>query len=462
MKRHYHFIGIGGIGMSGIARLLLERGMVVSGSDLKGNAITAELQKQGAKIFIGHHEKNINGAQVVVYSSAIKEDNPELKKAIESGVRLIRRAEALAELMEDKTVITVTGSHGKTTTTSLASFMLIEAGLAPTVAVGGILRNIGNNAYSGSSDLFVAEADESDGSFLYYSPKYNIITNIDREHLDYYGTFENAVAAYKKFMLRTAKGGCLFCCADDINLAAIAADYKGKCVLFGLNKQACLPDRQAHIYPDNTKIDGLSSEFDCFYRGKFVDRFKLALGGEHNISNALAVIALGLELKIEVKFIKSALSKFKGAGRRLEVKLQDKGRLFIDDYAHHPTEIKATLAALKKLKRRRIIAIFQPHRYSRTKLLLDEFAACFGDADYLVITDIYPAAEPPIEGVSAELIYKKIKARDPFKEVCFLPKDKIVTHIRGILRPDDLVITLGAGDIVKKCDELVAIFKGKG
>ena len=443
-----HFIGIGGIGMSGIAKLFLCHGIKVSGSDLKRTAITDELLNAGAKIFIGHDAKNVCDSDTVIYSSAIKNDNPEFVQAKKQQTRLIKRAEALAELMKNKSVITVAGSHGKTTTTSLVSFLLMEAGLSPTVAIGGILKNIDKNACSGKGKLFVAEADESDGSFLCYAPRYSIITNIDYEHLDYYKDFKNEVGAFKDFLNKTDKNGCAFCCWDDVNLRGILKNYKNKCITFGLSEGA-------DIYPRNVSLFGLTSEFDCFYKGKFVDRFYLSLGGEHNVSNCLSVIALGLELGIGLKVIKSALNKYKGADRRQEVKFKDSDYTIIDDYAHHPTEIKATLAAIKNLKSKRVIAIFQPHRFSRTKLLFDEFTKCFNLADLLIITDIYPASELPIPEVTAENLVKKIKDDFPRKRVHFVLKENIVEHIVKIIRPNDIVITLGAGDIVKTCEELV-------
>ena len=452
MNRHTHLIGIGGIGMSGIARLLLRRGIKVSGSDLKQSIITEELKNLGAHVFIGHNPVNIKGADLIVYSSAIGEDNPEIQEAKKQGTPLIKRAQALAELMKDQIVITVTGSHGKTTTSSLVSYLLLEAGFFPTVAIGGVLKNIDTNAYLGDGKFFVAEADESDGSLLYYQPKYSIITNIDYEHLDYYKEFKNVINTFKEFLNKTRKDGCIFCCDDDINLKSILRDYKNKYVLFGLTDSA-------HIYPKNIQIKGLTSQFDCFYKNKFIDRFYLALGGTHNITNALSVIALGLELGIDLEFIKKTLASYKGARRRLEIKFDDK-YLVIDDYAHHPTEIKATLAAIRNLNSSRVIAVFQPHRYTRTKLLLDEFGKSFDLADYVIITDIYSANELPLEGVNGRCIYDKIKKYSPKKQINFLPKEEIVAHILEIIKPDDLVITLGAGDIMKICDELVEKLKG--
>ena len=452
--RHYHLIGIGGIGMSGIAQLLLRQGVKVSGSDLKENKITEELKNLGADIFVGHNCSNIKGADLVVFSSAISEDNPEIKQARAQGIPLVKRAEALAGLMKDETVITVSGSHGKTTTSSLVSCLLLEAGFSPTVAVGGVLRNIDTNAHLGDGKFFVAEADESDGSFLCYRPRYSIITNIDYEHLDYYKDFKNEIAAFGKFINNTQANGCVFACSDDINLKGLFKNYKNKYLFFGL-------EAGADIYPKNIRFDNLSSEFDCFHRDKFIGKFYLALGGRHNISNALPVIALGLELGIELKIIKEALSNYKGAKRRLEIKFKNKDYLFIDDYAHHPTEIKASLAALKNLNPGRLMVLFQPHRYTRTKLLFEEFSQSFDLADYIIITDIYSAGEPPLEGVSSKLIYDKIKARLPDKQIYLVPKEEIAAHILKIIRPQDVVVTMGAGDIVRIGDELVEKFKGK-
>ncbi len=451
---HYHLIGIGGIGMSGIAALLLSSGKKVSGSDLKENRITRELEKQGAQIFIGHSQDNIKDADCVIYSSAIKEDNPEIIRAKALRVPLIKRAEALARLMREKEVITVTGSHGKTTTTSLASYLLLEAGLLPTVAIGGILINLDTNACFGNGKFFVAEADESDGSFLYYRPHYSIITNIDREHLDYYKNFDKEIQAFGEFINRTEEGGCVFACEDDAVLKKLLKDYKNKHLMFGLSESA-------DIYPKNIELKGLSSQFDCFYKGKFLDRFSLALGGRHNISNALSVVALGMELGIDLKFIKIALNNYKGAKRRLEIKFKDNGIMVIDDYAHHPTEIKASLAAVKNLGHKRIIAVFQPHRYTRTKILLEEFGRSFESADRVIVTDIYAASEPELEGINAKLVCQEISKLSPEKKVEFLAKGDILDYLQKIIQPGDLIITLGAGDIVKINDELVEELKRK-
>jgi UDP-N-acetylmuramate--alanine ligase len=447
LNSHFHLIGIGGIGMSGIAQLLLRKGCRVSGSDIKENKSIENLKKIGAQVFVGHCAQNIRGADFAIYSSAIKEDNPEIKEARKNGIALLKRAQALAELMREKTVITVTGSHGKTTTSSLVAHLLLEAGLFPTIAVGGIFKNIDANAYFGDGKFFVAEADESDGSFLYYSPRYSLITNIDHEHLDYYRDFANELRIFKEFIGRTEKGGCVIACNDDLNLKNLFDDYKERFILFGLNEGS-------NVYANNINLKGLSSEFDCFIQDKLVGRFFLNLGGKHNISNSLAVIALGLELGISTEVIKKALANYKGSARRLDVKYNDGSNIIIDDYAHHPTEIKATLSAAKNLVAKRLIAVFQPHRYSRAKLLAADFALSFSDADCVIVTDIYSASEDPIEGVTGESLYQAIKEKNPGKSVKFMSKEKASDYLKNTMRKGDLVITLGAGDINKVCDEL--------
>ena len=438
--------------MSGIARLLLKAGFRVSGSDLKESRITEELKLSGAKIFIGHNAQNVNEQEAVVWSSAIKKDNPEMLQAGILGIPLIKRAEALADLMRRKTAVTVAGSHGKTTVTSLISYMLIEAGLNPTVAIGGILKNIDSNACLGSGEFFVAEADESDGSFLNYEPKYSIITNIDREHLDYYHNFENELKAFKDFIERTQNNGCVFACSDDRNLVNLFSGYNRRHLFFGINNPA-------DIFPRDILFTGLTSDFDCFYKDKFISRFHLNLGGRHNISNALAVIGLGLELGIASSDMRRALEGYQGARRRLEIKFKSDKYLVIDDYGHHPTEITATLAAVANLEVKRKIVIFQPHRYSRTQLLLDDLAKSFAQVDYLIITDIYAANEQPVEGIDSMVLLKKIREYSPDKEAIYLTKEKIAGHIQTIIRPGDLVITLGAGDIVRVADALAEELK---
>ena len=436
--------------MSGIAHLFLRRGFTVSGSDVKSSAATDALYNAGARIFIGHRAEQVRGAGVIVYSSAVREDNPEMAEGRSLGIPVMKRAQALAELMKDKTVITVAGSHGKTTTSSLLSYLLLEAGLCPTIAVGGIVRNIDTNACIGDGEFFVAEADESDGSFLYYTPKYSIITNIDREHLDYYHDFSNEINAFREFIGRTTDSGCLFCCYDDKNLRNLLKNYKRRHVLFGLSNQA-------DIYPENISLEALSSRFDCRYNGVLLGSFRLLLGGLHNISNATGVIAAGLELGIRVEVIQKVLAGFQGAKRRLEVKLSTDKFTVIDDYAHHPTEIRASLAALKQFGSRRVIAIFQPHRYTRTQLLLQEFGRCFEHADKVIITDIYAANEQPIPGVTGESVCNAVREVFQHKEVNFVSKEQIPDFIKTVARDKDVIVTLGAGDITKISDQLAKL-----
>lgn len=448
MPNHYHFIGIGGIGMSAVAKLLLTCGWKVSGSDLKRSGMTQELEALGACIFPGHAASNLEGADVVVFSSAVREDNPEMIEAHRRGMRIMRRAEALAGLMRDQTVITVAGSHGKTTTTSLFSCLLIEAGLHPTVAVGGIVRNIGTNACMGKGDYFVAEADESDGSFLCYEPTYSVITNIDYEHMDYYKNFESQLEAFGRFARRTKQAGCVFYCRDDEPLRRLMRGYDGRSMTFGLTDAADVCAR-------NIVMEGLISEFDCHCAGAYLGRFRLSLGGAHNVSNSLAVIAVGLQLGIGSDVIARVLGSFKGVSRRLEIKSAGECATFIDDYAHHPTEIRATLAAVRRFSAGRIIAVFQPHRYSRTKFLMDEFGRCFSDADIVIVTDIYAASELPIEGVTGESVYAAIREYGRGKEASYIPREELVPRILEIIRQGDVVITLGAGDIVRTEEAII-------
>lgn len=438
--------------MSGIASIMLKKGMSVSGSDVKDSAIINGLRKTGAKVYIGHGPENLKeDVDLVVYSSAIKEDNPEIKEANKRNIEIIRRAESLGRLMQDKAVITVAGAHGKTTTTSLISYLLLKADLNPTVAIGGILRNVENNALLGEGKLFVAEADESDGSFLCFKPDYSVITNIDYEHMDYYKEWSSLIQAFKKFIHNTKENGTVLCCGDDINLKSILRDYRLKHILFGLTKES-------DIYPQDVKMRDWVSEFECIYKNKSLGKFNLSLAGMHNISNSLAAIALGMELGIDLKIIKETLATFKGSERRLQIKLEQAGFLVVDDYAHHPTEIRAALSAIRNLNYKRKIVVFQPHRYSRTKLLMDEFATCFDLADYNIITDIYAASEEPIEGVDAKAMCEKVKSSG-HKDTHFVPKEEIVERVLKILKPQDAVIMLGAGDINKVCNDLVTRIK---
>ncbi len=446
MKKHYHFVGIGGIGMGAIAFLMLDKGYKVSGSDIKENKVTASLKQKGAEIFIGHKEQNIKGADFIVLSSAINQKNAELKEAIKRKVPLIKRAKLLAQLMKDSVGVTIAGAHGKTTTTSMTAQVLTDAGLAPTIAIGGLINGTTTNALSGKGKYFVAEVDESDGSFLYFSPRYAIITNIDKEHLDYYKNFKNVIKAYRDFINNVDKNGLVIICGDDENLTELSKKQKRKFFTYGLS-----PDNQ--MTAKEIELNGSGSKFSCWYKNKFLGDVELPIPGVHNVSNALAVIALGLVLKIDFSSIRKSLRNYWGIQRRF----QRIGRVndieIVDDYGHHPTEIKATLAAAKVVKKERLICVFQPHRYTRVQSLQKEFVSCFSDCDYLIVMDIYAASEEPIKGISAQNLADQIK-KALGKPVIYIQKEGIIKHLKSIAKPGDLVITLGAGDITQIAHQL--------
>lgn len=443
-----HFIGIGGIGMSALAQLALQTKHAVSGSDIKEDNLTHRLIKLGVRVNIGHNADNLeDNTEIVVYSSAISDDNVELLKARKLGIPIWARARMLKFLMQGKTTITVSGSHGKTTTTSLIANMLINAGLSPTVAAGGILMNIDENAVLGNGKYFVAEADESDGSFLYYEPTYSVITNIDYEHLDYYKDMDSIKKSFAKFMLNTKDEGCLFCCKDDSVLQSILSGYKKKAVSFGL-------DNTADIYAQNIKLSEFSSTFNCVYCGIDLGSFYLSAPGAHNISNALAVIGVGREIGIDKDIISSTLSNFKGTRRRFQVKFNRAGILVVDDYAHHPTEISAVLKVCQNIAHKKLIAIFQPHRYSRLYHLFDKFSACFDSVDKLFITDIYGAGEAPYPDVDAKLLCNAITKRNT-NNTEFIEKPLINDALLALAEPGNLILFIGAGDITKVCDDFV-------
>ena len=448
-------MGIGGIGMSAIAPLLLRKNYKVSGCDLRETEIIRNLRRLGVAICIGHEPAHLEDVTTLVYSSAIKRDNPEKVFALEKGIRVLKRAQILATLMQEKTTITVTGMHGKTTTSSLIAYMLTQAGICPTVAIGGMLKDLESNVCFGEGEFFVAEADESDGTFLFYQPNYSIITNIDYEHMDYYKNWTNLLDAFRRFINQTDKRGLLIYCNDDLKLVDLVKDCNKKAVSFGLTQNA-------DIFPKNIRLKkqtGLTSQFDCLYKGKFLEHFELNLLGAHNISNALSVIALGVELGIDINIIKEALAGFKGIHRRMEVKFASSDFLVIDDYGHHPSEIEATLKALRPLSSASLIVVFQPHRYSRTQLLFERFCRSFYLADFLIITDIYPAGEEPIAGIDSGLLCKRIEEREGPK-VLYLTKEKIINSIVKIIKPGDVVLFLGAGDITYISDELARYFQG--
>lgn len=435
--------------MSGLANILLDANFKVSGSDVKANLQTEKLKSRGADIYIGHSEKNISpNAEVIVYSSAIASDNPELIFSRNKGLKIVPRAKMLNELMAGKTGIAIAGAHGKTTTTSLATLALTGCGLEPSYMIGAVVDNLGNSASLKKGGHFIIEADESDGSFLYYRPKYAIITNIDHEHLDHYQNMEKLIAAYTDFLQNCDKYGCVFLCFDNENVRRLVEknNCKNRYVSYGLAESN-------DVHALGIIISGRNSEFTCIYKGMNLGVFRLSIPGRHNIVNALAVIALSMELNLDIVKIKQSLLNFSGAQRRFQMKSDCHDIMIIEDYGHHPTEIKATINAAKNFDCGRVVVVFQPHRYTRTQLLKKEFGSCFSEADWVIITDIYSAQEKPIPGVTARLLLDEIKMSG-FGNVDYLPKHQICESLLDKLEPKDMVIFLGAGDIGILSEEL--------
>jgi len=449
--RHIHFVGIGGIGVSGCAHLAMRAGVHVSGSDAKESDATRRLRSAGADVFIGHRPENVGAADLVVYSSAIKADNPELVAARSRHIPVKKRAQFLCDLMAEKTVVSVAGAHGKTTTSSLAATLLSQAGLCPTVAVGGILREDGQNARWGESAYFVAEADESDGTSLCYTPTYSLVTNIDHEHLDYYKTYDNLLHAFAAYMKQTAPEGCVIACRDDAVLYELARHSAARLVTYGFSEEA---DLRIQRYA----ADGRAIRFACARHNKPLGTFAVGLCGRHNALNAAAVVALGLELDLAADVIRKALASFQGVERRFQVRHEDKDLMVVDDYGHHPTEIAATLSAARACTQRRLVVVFQPHRYTRTHALMDRFAAAFTCCDHLLVTDIYAASEDPLEGVTAENLVERIREKTACP-VTYVPREGLVGRVRAALKPGDLVLFLGAGDITKASHEFADLFQ---
>lgn len=445
-RKKVHFVGIGGVGMSALAQILLAQGYSVTGSDIKETKITRRLNGLGAVIFIGHKASNVKDVDVVVYSSCIKKDNCELKAAGSKRIKILHRAILLGLMMQDKYGIAVAGSHGKTTTTSLIALLLKLNQNKPGFAIGADVDILGGNAAYGTGRYFVAEADESDGSLKNLRPFYAVVTNIDREHLDYYRNLSHIIKTFSAFFNNIKDKGALFYCAEDKNIQKALKAYRGRRISYGF-KQGC------HVRAVRVRYQGMKCEFECLHKNQSFGKFKLNIPGKHNVLNALACIALAIELDIDRKIICRTLKCFKGADRRFQIKNRDNGILIIDDYAHHPTEITATLAAARSWKNKRVVGVFQPHRYSRTKFLKKEFGRCFVHADHVVITDIYAAHEAPIKGIAAKTIYEQIK-QSGHKSVCFLPKEKIKEHLKSVVRSGDMLMLLGAGDIGRLAEEL--------
>lgn len=446
---HIHFVGIGGIGMSGIAGLLLNLGYKVSGSDLKLSPITKRLEENGGTIYKGHRKEQVAGANVVVTSSAIPKENPEVVRAKEMSIPIIPRAEMLAELMRIKYSIAISGAHGKTSTTSMISQILNTAGLDPTVIIGGLLKGLDTNALHGKGDYIVAEADESDGSFLKYAPAIAAVTNIDLEHLDFYKDIEDIKDKFIQFINSVPFYGLAILCLDNEHIQSILPRIKVRYTTYGLTAQSDLQAKEI-------SFTGSKSNFKVFRNEKRLGEINLNIAGKHNISNALAGIAVGIELNIPFKTIKKALEQIEGVKRRLEIKGEKKGIMVMDDYGHHPTEILATLTAIREsYKEKRLIVVFQPHRYTRTRGLFHEFTRSFYQSDILIVLPIYAASEKEIEGVTAQSLCEAIREHG-HKDVSYAPDFKqALSMITHKIKKGDMVLTLGAGDIYTLGEELV-------
>jgi UDP-N-acetylmuramate--alanine ligase len=452
--QHIHFTGIGGIGMSGIAEVLLNLGYEISGSDLKLSPITGRLAGMGAHVYEGHDAANVSGARALVVSSAVDEQNPEVQEARRLQIPVIPRGELLAELMRLKYGIAVAGSHGKTTTTSMAATILNDAGLDPTVVVGGRVGTMGgSNARVGRSDFLLVESDESDGSFLKLAPIIAIVTNIDREHLDHYPSLDAIRAAFIEFVNKVPFYGAAIVCLDDPHVQSILPEIRRRTITYGTTAQADLEASEIACGP-------FASDFRLRYREQDLGRFHLRIPGRHNVLNATAAVAAALELEVKPDTIRDSLATFSGVDRRFQVRGSERGITVVDDYGHHPTEIRATLEGARLCGFTRILVLFQPHRYSRTFYLMDEFARAFHHADRVYIMDIYAASERPIEGVTAEALVERIRQFGHRGVEYVGTMDRGVEAMLAAAQSGDLLLTLGAGSVSQAGEKLLAGMRG--
>ncbi|VAX26162.1 UDP-N-acetylmuramate--L-alanine ligase [hydrothermal vent metagenome] len=438
--QHIHFTGIGGAGMSGIAEILLNMKYYVSGSDNAASERTAFLESLGGKIYRGHDARFIKGADVLVYSSAISDDNVEIIAAKEKKIPVIARAEMLAELMRLKYGIAVAGAHGKTTTTTMIATLLSEGQLDPTAVIGGKVNSFDGHAKKGEGDFLVAEADESDGSFLKLSPSIAIVTNLDNEHLDYYQTFENLCATFLDFMNKVPFYGLVIFCADDPILQKMTPQIERRALSYGTSENAELRAKNIVYHPGK-------SSFEVYFQGEPLGHFELPTPGQHNVLNALAAIAVGIELDLPATVIRDGIAAYSGVQRRFQVQGEREGVLVVDDYAHHPTEILAAIDAAKTGWHVPLLVVFQPHRYTRTRDCFETLATAFEGVDQLILTDIYAAGEAPISGITGETFYKKVCEHRKGQTHFLKNFEDIVQKIKKIAQPDMMLLTLGAGNI---------------
>ena len=437
--RRVHFVGIGGVGMSGIAQILAQRGWEVSGSDLVSSDAVSSLRSLGVRVCIGHSPDNLGDAEIVAFSSAVVRENPELQEARRRGIMVVHRADLLAEIVAGGEGIAISGTHGKTTTTSMIGVLLLEAGLDPTILVGARAVDLGGNARLGKGPWVVAEADESDGSFLKLRPRYAVVTNVDRDHLDYYGGLEEIGDAFVAFMNQLPAAGRAVVCTDDSNLRRLLKKVHRPMITYGTTPAA-------DVWAEAVEWTSGGASFGCVYRGDRLGRLRLNVPGRHNVLNSLAAVAVGLELQVPFEVIRRALGTFSGAERRLEFKGTREGVRVMDDYGHHPVEIRTTLDACRQMGRR-LVVVFQPHRYTRTLHLRSELAECFQDADRLYLMDVYPAGEAPVAGGLGKDVFRAVSRN---RQVCYESQpDAMLRSLREEVTPGDLLLTLGAGNVWK-------------
>ena len=453
--RRIHFVGIGGIGMSGIAEVLHNLGYLVSGSDSRESETTRRLASLGVRVVIGHQAENLGEADVVVRSSAVGQENAEVLAARQRLVPVIQRAEMLAELMRMKYGVAVAGTHGKTTTTSMVATVLARGGLDPTMVIGGRLNALGSNAKLGRGDFLVAEADESDGSFLKLSPTIAVVTTIDAEHLDYYRDLAHIQDTFVEFINKVPFYGMAVLCLDQENIQALLPRVEKRYVTYGLRSQA-------DVLARDVEFAGMTSACRVFWKGELLGRLALNVPGLHNVYNALAAVVVGMDLDLRFEVIRDALADFTGVDRRFQVRGEAGGITVVDDYAHHPVELKATLNAAKDGFGRRVIAVFQPHRYSRTQALLGEFSTAFYQADRLFVTEIYPAGEAPIPGVSGRQIADGVAGHGHRHVTYVADKSELAKAVLDQVAPGDMVLTLGAGDVWRVGEEILDRLRAGG
>ncbi len=439
--KSFHFVGIGGVGMSAIAEVMLDKGFKISGSDLKESAVVKHLRQKGAIIYKGHAKENVEGKEAIVLSSAIHNNNPELVEAKNMGLKIFHRSDLLAYLLNNADGIAVAGAHGKTTTSSMISVVLEHAGVDPTILIGGFVDYLEGNAKLGKSSYLVAEADESDGSFLKFYPHIAVVTNIEDDHMDHYGSMENIIKAFIQFIQNLdEKNGLAVLCFDNENIRNIADKTGRKYISYALNYQA---DYTAC----DLKFEGAKTTFTVVYKGEKLGEISLNVPGKHNVLNALATVAVCRQLGLSLEEIAAGFSVFTGTKRRFQTKFKNDDVWIVDDYAHHPTEIQTTIKAAKQTNPKRLIVAFQPHRYSRTKLLKNEFGVCFKGVDLLILTDIYAASEDPIPGINGKTIVEEVKKQTGVDAVYIEKLEDIAPWLKNNMQKGDLIITMGAGDI---------------